>query len=747
MKSNRSPGSDGFTCEFFKTFWKQIGAFVVRSINYAYQEGHLSVTQKQGIITCLPKGDKPRHFLKNWRPISLLNTIYKIASGSIACRMKNVLHKIIHTDQTGFISGRYIGENSRLIYDIMEYTEQENIPGLLLLIDFEKAFDSVSWSFIQKVTKFFNFGDSIRKWISVFYTDISARVNQGGNISDSFTLHRGCRQGDPLSPYIFILCAEILAIQIRNNNEIQGIKVRDKEYKLTLYADDSTLLLNGSERSLKVSLEILESFSKISGLHINYSKTEVIWIGSKIGSAEILCHNYNLEWGKTKFRLLGLNFNVNLDCMPKENFDCKLITIKNVLKNWDKRNLTPIGKIVVLKTLALPILNHIFISLPTPAENQMKELENLAFSFIWGHKTDRIKRDIITRDYSQGGLRMVNIKLFIQSLKLSWIRRLIFEKKEWKHFIEMHISTPRLLSCGSQYASQISSGLGNKFWKEVFKIWADFKFIVENSPTIESVQMYLFLIIKILWLVEKHIFKKTWFDKKICLINDLLDFRGNFYTYNEFITIYDVKTNFLEYHGVIAAVKHWLQRADIPLNFFKLQAPTIPISVVKLIKNKKGSKEFYLTLMSPKSQIKSKGMGKWANTFDLGEDMCKKIFRLPFVITKNSKLQWFQTRINHRILGTNRSLFKMKITQSPLCSFCRETDETIEHLFWECDHVQSLLHRATDKARKSVITHWKSLKTHWKYKLGVKIRISILRYALGDQRSAYWLPIHVLIQK
>ena len=137
---------------------------------------------------------------------------------------------------------------------IMEYTEQENIPGLLLLIDFGKAFDSVSWSFIQKVTKFFNFWDSIRKWISVFYTDISARVNQGGNISGSFTLHRGCRQGDPLSPHIFILCAEILAIQIRNNNEIQGIKVRDKEYKLTLYADDSTLLLNGSERSLKVSL-------------------------------------------------------------------------------------------------------------------------------------------------------------------------------------------------------------------------------------------------------------------------------------------------------------------------------------------------------------------------------------------------------------------------------------------------------------------------------------------------------------
>ena len=100
--------------------------------------------------------------------------------------------------------------------------------------------------------------------------------------------------------------------------------------------------------------------------------------------------------------------------MPKENFDCKLIIIKNVLKNWDKRNLTPIGKIVVLKTLALLFFNHIFIFLPTPAENQMKELENLAFSFIWGHKIDRIKRDFITRDYSQGGPLIVDIKLFIK---------------------------------------------------------------------------------------------------------------------------------------------------------------------------------------------------------------------------------------------------------------------------------------------------------------------------------------------
>ena len=92
----------------------------------------------------MPKGNKPRHFLKNWRPISLLNTVYKIGSAAIANRFKSVLDKLINFDQTGFISGRYIGENIRLIYDILQYTDEHEIPGLLLLIDFKKAFDSIS---------------------------------------------------------------------------------------------------------------------------------------------------------------------------------------------------------------------------------------------------------------------------------------------------------------------------------------------------------------------------------------------------------------------------------------------------------------------------------------------------------------------------------------------------------------------------------------------------------------------------
>ena len=110
MKNNKSPGSSGFSAEFYKCFWNRIGVFVCRALNHAFISGNLSVTQTQGIITCIPKGDKPKQFLKNWRPITLLNTIYKIGSGCIANRIKIFLDKLIHTDQTGFIKGRFIGE-------------------------------------------------------------------------------------------------------------------------------------------------------------------------------------------------------------------------------------------------------------------------------------------------------------------------------------------------------------------------------------------------------------------------------------------------------------------------------------------------------------------------------------------------------------------------------------------------------------------------------------------------------------
>ena len=144
-----------------------------------------------------------------------------------------------------FVKGRFIGENTRLLYNIFNFTDVNKIPGLLMMIVFEKAFDTLSFDFINKTFKYFNFGPMIIKWISLFYKDAQTAVQMNGFLSDFFKIERGCRQGDPVSPYIFILCAEILAIKIRNNPDVKGINVNGTEYKISQFADDTSLLLDG----------------------------------------------------------------------------------------------------------------------------------------------------------------------------------------------------------------------------------------------------------------------------------------------------------------------------------------------------------------------------------------------------------------------------------------------------------------------------------------------------------------------
>ena len=164
---------------------------------------------------------------------------------------------------------------------MMQLAEEQNIPGLLLLIDVGKAFDTLSWSFIHKSLTFFNFRPSVNHWISTLYKKYSIRVNQGGNFCAPIKAECGCKQGHPLSPYIFIFCAEILAIQLKKNKKMKGIKIGNLEFLLIQYADDTTVMLDGSETSLNETLKELEFFKNISGLKVNFLKTHVIWIGSK----------------------------------------------------------------------------------------------------------------------------------------------------------------------------------------------------------------------------------------------------------------------------------------------------------------------------------------------------------------------------------------------------------------------------------------------------------------------------------
>ena len=162
LKNGKTPGTDGINAEFYKFIWSDIKEFLLASINYSLEHGTLSIAQRRAMISLLPKGEKDRLFLKNWRPISFLNVDYKISAKALANRLIEFLPQLIDEDQTGYVKKRFIGNNIRIIEDIMIYTKRKKISGILLSVDFEKAFNSVTWNFLAKYLEAFNFGPKFR---------------------------------------------------------------------------------------------------------------------------------------------------------------------------------------------------------------------------------------------------------------------------------------------------------------------------------------------------------------------------------------------------------------------------------------------------------------------------------------------------------------------------------------------------------------------------------------------------------
>ena len=195
----------------------------------SFEKEEMSNSQRQAVITLIEKKGKDRTLLENWRPISLVNTDAKIISKVITNRIKSVLPSIIHHNQTGYIKDRFIGETVRSILDVMDFTKKEDLPGLLIFIDFQKAFDTLQWNFLSQYLSSFNFGPDFMRWIRTFYNSIQSCVINNGLSSDYFNLTRDVRQGDPLSPYLFLLAVETLAIAIRENSDIKSITIKGEE--------------------------------------------------------------------------------------------------------------------------------------------------------------------------------------------------------------------------------------------------------------------------------------------------------------------------------------------------------------------------------------------------------------------------------------------------------------------------------------------------------------------------------------
>ena len=337
MENNKSLGCDGLTSNFYKNFWPILGEKLTRVYNNAFNKGLLTVSQRRGIITLLFKnGDRTQ--LKNWRPVTLLNTDYKILTKALANRLQQVLPLIVNSDQTACIKGRTINDNTRLLNDVISYVNKKNTSLAFISIDQMKAFDRVSHDFLFACLERFGFGPNFINWIKLIYHDASSSVKTSGWLTSFIKLERGLRQGWALSMPLYVLTAETMAINIRENPRIHGIGPPDSEEELKLlqYADDTTLLLS-DDASIDEAFTTFELYECASGAKINIGKCKGLWCGAFKERTDQL-HGFDWYNAFIPEKILGLFFG-NVDC-TRLNWESKIEKINSIIAAWRHRELS-----------------------------------------------------------------------------------------------------------------------------------------------------------------------------------------------------------------------------------------------------------------------------------------------------------------------------------------------------------------------------------------------------------------------
>ena len=224
-----------------------------------------------------------------------------------------------------------MGHNIRLLADVFDRYKNLNKKGIILTLDFEKAFDSLEWNYLYKVLKFFNFGDTFIKWVNLLYTQPMACIKNNGYMSEKVYISRGIRQGCPVSALLFLLAVETLGIKIRSSPYLRGLCVgtNGKYVKISQYADDGILYLN-DKNELCTALSIVTEFGKVAGTILNTSKCEAMFLG-KLKNRDYNKTSFGLRW-KQNIRFLGIHIGHDQNENYEKSWSKKLNSIKLCIK-------------------------------------------------------------------------------------------------------------------------------------------------------------------------------------------------------------------------------------------------------------------------------------------------------------------------------------------------------------------------------------------------------------------------------
>ena len=714
MNNGSSPGLDGIPVEFYKIFWEYIKEPLLKSFQYSFETGILSVSQRKGVISLLHKGKNlPKDDLKNWRPISLTNSDYKILAKVLALRLSDVISTVIHDDQKGFIKGRRISDIIRELDDVIEYQKFKLQPGIILAIDYEKAFDTVSSDFILDAFKSFGFGPYFMRWVETLMKGRLSCAKNGGFISRPFNVERGVRQGCPIAPLIFVLAVEILALSIRQDERIKGIQLPGSQVhiKLSQYADDTTLFLKDIIDFREV-LSKIKKFSLVSGLKLNKSKSKAFCPCQP----DAYGASFEEIFFYDRINILGIQFSSKKSASElEENYNPKIDAIEKMLKQWTKRDLTMLGKVQIIKTFGISQLTYLMQSLSIPSE-VIKRINQMFFRFIWKKRFsntrafEKVKRKVLYNKLEDGGLNMINLEHIQDAYLLQWSERLLTGDNEiWKiipRWLFQPLGSVTVFESSVDFKSlKGKDKIRNPFWKKTLEVWLKHS---ENNQNSNSIFQPIFNNQNITY-KNSPIFLESCIERNIVCVSQIIEGEG-IISLERYLTKFGKSpASQLEYRVLRASLTKFLKTHNTKAERETPKFKNIQIGSIKY----KGFRQ------AIQSKAETYASSFWSRKYNVENAVLNNMWKTSCGSTKETRLIMLQWKILHNIYPTQILLTKMGISESNLCKVCKEI-EFIEHFFATCSTVSPL---------------WKEIENQIAAHVGTRIHLEEQTIVLGYHPS------------
>jgi len=382
--------------------------------------------------------------VKDYRPISMVGSVYKIIAKVLSRRLRAVLPKLIGETQTAFVGGRQILDGALIANEAVNWLKKKKKQGTLLKLDFEKAYDTISWESLDMVLTEMGFGIKWRKWIASCITTSRISIIFNGCPCKPFRMGRGLRQGDPLSPFLFVLVTEVLnrvMIRAAEVGLFKGLQIGSHRETLThlQFADDTLLFCEANEIYLQNLKKVLLSFQAFSGLAVNYSKSGLLVFGKGDQWANMVANHLACQLVQLPCTYLGVPLGANMRKMS--SWQPVIDRVQSRLNSWKGTYISRAGRVVLIKAVlqSLPLYYLSLFKLPSKVAQEINKIQR---RFLWnGQKQGRynalVKWDVIQKPKQMGGLGVSDCTLKNAALLFKWWWRYASEEGSlWRRLVD-----------------------------------------------------------------------------------------------------------------------------------------------------------------------------------------------------------------------------------------------------------------------------------------------------------------------